>query len=384
MPISNFPNAPLGPATNIRTAEAKWVTNGALGLLEQELVLAKLTYRDASFDFTGSIGEVVNIKRPTRSMGSYDINPFQHNTYIGAGTAGVDPNRKTRVDAVDRTGITPDHIEQTYIQVKLDTNRGSAHYISDEQLDFDIGTFSAEVLRPQIRGIAEYFEWRVARDMLAFWGKKATPAQERVPSVKAQLTAGANEAELKTNAMVLRNAIIDARKVANAMAMPQNGRYILATPEVEAILLKDPNFQAVDWSGTDNALRNAVIGKLFGLTIVTSNELANQTTDGMAMFLLHPTAMILCTKAPAIPKGATFGSGASADGVALRWIMDYSPDKLQDRSFLNTYLGTTPVVEDQRYIDDMKARLPKTAKGVTVPAAFDIMRAVRIDLLPPA
>lgn len=371
MPISNFPNAPLGPATNIKTAEAKWVSNAALGLLQQDLVLAQLTYRDSAFDFRGSIGEVVNIKRPTRSMGSFDIVPFQHNAYVSGETL-----RKTRPDAVTRTGFVTDHIEETYIQVKLDTNRGSEHYISDEQLDFDIDTFAAEVLQPQTRGIAEYFEWRIAKDMVDYWGKPALPANDRVASISVTLTAS----DLTANALAIRNAIIDARKTFNAMSVPQNGRYILATPEVEAILLKDPNFQRVDWTGTDNALRRAVIGQLYGLTIVTSNELANHTTDGLAMYLLHPTAFILCTQAPSIPKGATFGSGTSANGVALRWMMDYDPSKLQDRSFLNTYLGTTPVTEDPRYLTDMKARLPKLARGVNVPANMDIMRAVRIDV----
>lgn len=383
MPISNFPNAPLGPATNIKTGQAKWVTNGALGLLEQELVLANLTYRDSAFDFSGSVGQAINIKRPTRSMGSFDVTPFQKNDYLRSGGNISDPLRVTRPDAVDRAGFVPDHIEETYIQVKLDTNRGSEHYISDEQLDFDIDTFAAEVLQPQTRGLAEYFEYRIAADMMAFWGPNATPANERVVSVKATVDlAATTDAEFHANAMSIRNAIIDARKTFNAMSVPTNGRYLLCTPEVEAILLKDPNFQRVDYTGTDQAFRSAIIGTLYGLTIVTSNELANHTTDGLAMFLMHPTAFILCTQAPAIPRGAVFGSGASANGVALRWMMDYDPAKMQDRSFLNTYLGTNTVAEDPRYVADMKARLPKLAHGVTIPAAFDIMRVVRIDLTP--
>lgn len=381
MPDYTNPTAPLGPTTNIKTAEAKWYANGALGLLEQDLVLANLTYRDSSIDFKGSIGQAVNIKRPTRSMGSFDITPSPGANALLSG----DTNRKTRADAVTRTGFVPDHIEETYIQVKLDTNRGSEHYISDEQLDFDIDTFAAEVLQPQTRGMAEYFDWRIAKDMMTFWGPNATPANERVVSVKANLVDPTDltfEQQMHGDALAVRTAIIDARKAANAMAMPANGRYLLCTPEVEAILLKDPDFQRVDYTGTSAAMREAVVGTLYGLTIVTSNELANHTTDGLAMFLMHPTAFILVTHAPAIPKGAAFGSGASSNGVALRWMMDYDPAKLQDRSFLNTYLGTNTVAEDPRYVADMKARLPKTAKGATIPTAFDIMRVVRIDLVP--
>lgn len=372
-----YPNAPLGPTTNIKIAQPKWVVNGALGLLDQELILSNLVYKDASLDFHGSIGEVINVKRPTRSMGSFDIAPFQHNSLVSG-----DPLRKTRVDAVDRTGFVSDHIEETYIQIKLDTNRGSQHYISDEQLDFDIDQFAAEVLQPQVRGLAEYFEWRLAKDMLAYWGKPGTAANDRVASVVATplIAAPVTDADFQKNAMYVRNAIIDARKAMDAMSAPKDGRYILATPEIEAILLKDPSFQRVDWSGTDNALRNATIGKLFGLYIVTSNEIAAQTSNGLAMFLLHPTAMVLATKAPAIPKGAVFGSGASANGIGLRWMMDYDSTKMQDRSFLNVYLGTTPVTEDPRWIAFVKARLAKVAPGVTTQAAFDVMRVVRIDL----
>lgn len=372
-----YPNAPLGPATNIKIAQPKWVVNGALGLLDQELVLSNLVYRDASLDFSGSIGEVVNVKRPTRSMGSFDIAPFQHNDYVTG-----EKLRKTRPDAVDRTGFVNDHIEETYIQIKLDTNRGSQHYISDEQLDFDVDQFAAEVLLPQTRGLAEYFEWRIARDMLLYWGKPGTVANDRVASVATPgLVANAvTEADFTSNARIVRNAIIDARKAMDAMSVPKDGRFILATPELEAIILKDPTFQRVDWSGTDNALRNAIIGKLFGIYIVTSNELAAQSATGLAMFLLHPTAMVLATKAPSIPKGAVFGSGATANGVGLRWMMDYDHNKMQDRSTLNCYLGTTPVTEDARWIAFQKARLAKVAPGIVTQSSFDIMRVVRIDL----
>ncbi|TDD97167.1 hypothetical protein [Actinomadura rubrisoli] len=382
MAISNFPNSPLGPTTNIKTGQAKWVTNGALGLLMQDLVLANMVWKDASFNFDGSIGEVVNIKRPTRSMGSFDLTPFQHNDYLRTGANISDPNRISRPDAVDRSAWVPDHIEETYIQVRLDEHRASAHYISDEQMTFDVDSFAAEVLNPQTRGLAEYFEWRLAKAIMTFYGPNATPANERVLSVKAEIDLTATtEAGMRTNAFNLRTAIIDARKAAKAVGMPQSGQFLLCTPEVEAIILKDPDFQRVDYTGTSQALREAVIGKLYGLWIVTSNELAAQTATGLAMFLWHPTALAMVTKAPNIPKGVSFGAGASSNGVALRWLIDYDYTKMQDRSILDVYAGFNAIPEDPRYIADMKLRLPKLALGVTVPAGFDVMRCVRIDLV---
>ncbi|AJC53990.1 hypothetical protein [Streptomyces sp. 769] len=384
---------------SIRITQPKWVTNGALGLLNQELTLSKLCYRDSSTDFKGTVGEVVNIKRPTRSVGVQNIGKSNASfapTEWGDGK-DQDPSRKYDHDSkFVHDSLSPQHTEETYIQVKLTDNKGSAVELTDEQLDFDIDTFAADILKPQTDGFAQYLDWRMAAELTTRFGKGGSEAQFGLPaepvSVAAELYENPQtEAQLKEDALAIRNAIIDARKAFNAMGAPQSGRYILTTPEVESILLKDPMFQGADWSGTTDALRRAIVGQMYGINIVTSSELAAMPVQGdtkgvsagLHMYMWHPTAMIQCTKAPAIPKGATFGAGASADGVALRWLVDYSHEKMTDRSVINTYLGYSTVTEDKRYCNEMYARLTAAKlSGVSLPDQdkFKIMRAVRIDL----
>src|SRR5690606_30494060 len=50
------------------------------------------------------------------------------------------------------------------------------------------------------------------------------------------------------------------------------------------------------------------------------------------------------TAAPAYSGSAGFGATASSDGVGMRWISDYDPNFLRDRSVVSTYRGFRPVV----------------------------------------
>jgi len=293
----------------------KQIVNAALGLLEQELILPGLCYRSSAFDFSGALGDVVMVKRPSRGVEANDF--------------GL---RQTKA-------IEPGQVKESKMPVRLTQYPGNALHISDEQLDLDIASFGAQILAPQVRGMAEYVDDQVALAMIKHF--KTDAATNGVTVVDADLSVATDDT---ARARVLRNALIDARTAMNKAAVPRVGRVIVTTPDITAILLKDPEFQGADWSGTTAALREATIGRLYGFDIVESNTLAAH--DPHAMFALTPTALVLATFAPKVPQGAVFGSGASANGTALRWLMDYDADALTDRSILSTYMGITPVRED--------------------------------------
>ncbi|WP_436776042.1 P22 phage major capsid protein family protein [Yinghuangia sp. YIM S09857] len=313
--------------------DQKQVVVAALGLLEQEIVLPGVCYRDSAFDFTGGYRDTINVKRPARGTPTEDIG------YRGA--EKPTPGRNIKYN----------DITETTMPVKLDLYPGNGVKVTDEQAAMDIANFGSQVLRPQVRGMAEYFEKKIAAQI----NTDFVPAKG-VKEISAQLAADSTG-----SARAVREAIIDARADMNKNGVPANGRFLLAGPTAEAILLKDPDFVAADFSGSTSALREAVIGRLGGFDIVVSNEIEN-VTSGAVIFAMHQTAMILATRAPVVPRGVPFGAGQSVAGIAARWIMDYDPDMLQDRSIISTFAGLKATVED-----DGK-----------------IKRAVRIKLLPKA
>jgi N4-gp56 family major capsid protein len=61
--------------------------------------------------------------------------------------------------------------------------------------------------------------------------------------------------------------------------VPTAGRWCVASPEMMASLLLDPRFIKANEAGTDEALRNAVVGRAAGFTIYESNNTPNPSGD---------------------------------------------------------------------------------------------------------
>jgi hypothetical protein len=61
-----------------------------------------------------------------------------------------------------------------------------------------------------------------------------------------------------------------------------------------------------------------------------------------------------------------FGQSLSDSGVAMRWIRDYDPMRLRDRSVLNTFVGTAVVRDNTAAADD--------------PENLELVRAVKLQL----
>lgn len=62
-------------------------------------------------------------------------------------------------------------------------------------------------------------------------------------------------------------------------------------------------------------------------------------------FAFHRTAYVLAMRAPAIPSGATFGATQTFQGLAMRWLRDYDFRNVQDRSLVDTFIGTSIVAD---------------------------------------
>lgn len=68
--------------------------------------------------------------------------------------------------------------------------------------------------------------------------------------------------------------IRELRMRLNKQSVPAEGRWLVMSPELEALVLGDNRFIDASRSGdAGNALRNAVIGRVAGFTVLTSNNL---------------------------------------------------------------------------------------------------------------
>jgi hypothetical protein len=284
--------------------KAERIAAQALGLLEREIVIPALVWRNAGGDFAGAAGDTITIRVPART------------------TARTRTLRGARPSTSEGAGIiTMDELTETSVDVTLDTDVYSAVPITDEELTLDITDFGAQIAEPQVRAIAEGVENAVVAEMTG-----ATYAT----------TINVTSATASDD---IYDALVDARVALNKANVPMAERYLAVGSDFEGVLLKSDDLHQVDRSGSSSALRDAVIGSIAGFSqVVVSNALpADQA------FAFHRTAYVLGMRAPAIPNGATYGASRSAFGLSMRWIMDYDLRNVQDRSLFDTYIGTNTV-----------------------------------------
>lgn len=299
-----------------------------LDVLQRQIVLPNLfRARYGITDFKGAKGDVVNVKRPP---------------ILRARDAGF-RNRNT---------IVMDDLIQSRIQVALNKYPYSGVALTDEELTLDIENYSQEVTVPQTRALAEDFEETVATTLAA-----ATYVHTVSFVVGDPGDAGDP-----------RKVAIEARKLLNSSKVPAAGRYWIVGADVSAAIAKFDNLLDVDTAGLPEAVREGVVGRLGGFTIVESNALA-----GDESYFVHDSAVALAFVAPAAPKGATSAGVATEGGLALRQLFDYDSDTLSDRSIVSVFTGGAVVT-------DPKIKADGTIQVTSGNPVMEFVRAVKVTL----
>jgi hypothetical protein len=282
--------------------KADRIAAAALGLLEREIVLPALVWRDAGGSFRGAAGDTISIRVPART------------------TARTRPLRGTRPTASEGEGIiTMDELTETKVDVTLDEAIYSAIPITDEELTLDITSFGQQILAPQVRAVAEGLENKLA----------------------AQMVSANYKTVLDLNTTDPYQTLVDARVQMNKDNIPMSGRACVVGADLEGVFLKSEHLSMADKAGDNNALRDAAIGRVAGFgPIYVSNALP--PTEG---YVFHRTAYVLSMQAPVVPDGASYGTSQTYQGMAMRWIRDYDFRSVQDRSLVDVYAGTNIIAD---------------------------------------
>lgn len=275
----------------------KQIASASIVALTQQTVLAATAWTDAQADFAGKKGDTVTVRTDTV----------------------VGPART--FNRAENKPIVIDDVEEKSVDVKLEEYVYKGINLPDEQLTLEVDDFTKRIAIPQAKSVAIRVESMVAGQMNA------------LPS---SVTVKADGSDIHTQ-------MIRARALLNKAGVPFDQRWFAVSSELESMLLNDPQRRLVpvDASGSSAALREAIIGRLYGFQVLPSNYLA----DGSGV-AYHRTAFPLVTRAQDIPAGATFGQTMTEGGFALRLIRDYDPGYQQDRSVVSTLVGTQTTVDD--------------------------------------
>jgi hypothetical protein len=269
-----------------------------LGMLERELIAPFVVTRVGQDFFKGAQNDTVTLRVVARD---YEF--------------------RTRTAPI----VLDDIAGEDSIDVKLDTHVYSATALTDEQMTLDEINFATEVLGPQVEAVTGRLEAKVVAGL-------------RGAQVKHTVTFG-DGVDPHLVALEARR-LMSSEKVA-----PYAGRTFLVGSDIAANFLASDRLSRYDSTGQEGspALRESIIGRLAGAPVVVHEGL-----DPDEGYYLHKSGLVLGNVAPVVPQGATAGrTGISKNGFAVRWIQDYDPNYLRDRSVVSSFAGVNDV-QDER------------------------------------
>jgi P22 coat protein - gene protein 5 len=285
----------------------KLVSQG-LGLLQRELILPRLVARKGLDEYKGAKNTTVDIKIPSiLKAREYEW--------------------RTRSKAIET-----DELEEFSVPITLNKHPYSAVGITDEELTFDINSWGEQVARPQIRAVAEKLESYIAVAMET--------------DAKYRHTVTWEQGDPDEDDRSLWRTLTRCNRYLNEENVPVDGRVLLVGSAAEEAALNSKHLVDVDTSGTSGVLREAILGRMAGFTIVGR---CNSVDPDFAV-AFHPSAFALGNVAPVVPEGAKAGATLTFDSLAMRWVRDYDADHLRDRSVYSSFAGAISV-EDGRDLD---------------------------------
>lgn len=274
---------------------AQGIASVAVPLLRRQLKLPRTVTMISGGDFSGPNGSTITVRVPT---------PTAARTQSSAGA-----------------DITFDAIDEVAADVTL-SHLYNAHLITDEEANLQLEDFARQILVPQVASVA-------------------IGAENALATVMNNLTESADvEFAFTSSDDDTADTMLAAREYLSENDVPDDDRWAAVSPSIATRILH--MLDKVNESGSGDALRSAIIGRVYGFNVVESSAIA----DGTAVFY-HRSGFAFANRTPTAPRSDSADSATQNDGgLALRAILQYVPTKLSEASVISTFAGATAVIDE--------------------------------------
>ena len=272
---------------------ADQAARSTLAALRWLTTLPRTVRQDFSTEFVAGRGQTINVRKP--------ITAGAARTYTAANRAA-------------RDAIVFDDVTETWVPVTMDTQVYKALRVPDDFATFTLESVERQLLVPAAESVVDELTAPLVDEMEAI-------ASDTGLEIAAD---GANALAVVTK----------ARRILNERKVPFADRYFAVGTGVAEHLLNLDQLTKVNEAGTDGALREGIIGRLRGFTVIEDPALADDF--GVAY---HRDAFAHVTRPSRQPEGAAMSATIAQDGFALRWLMHYNPLQLEDQSVVDTFVG---------------------------------------------
>lgn len=248
------------------------IANEALAILKNNLVMQELVHVDYSQEFV-KVGDTITVRKPA--------------TFIAKDFA---------------TEISAQDIEEGSVTVKIDRFKDVSVKLTSKEQTLDLKDFSAQVIAPAMVALSQ----QVDADLINF------AVGEAGSSVSAASATPTNLADVANIAKIL-----DKKKA------PMIERRLVLSPDHKYRYALTTNLSAVNYAGTNETLRDALLGKLYTLETYMDQ---NAPTSSAAVSGTATGNVTVASSSTAGKVDFTAGSGATAtfkagDGFIYKGIL---------------------------------------------------------------
>jgi hypothetical protein len=269
------------------------ISKQALGVWQNSQILCGLFNRAYTNEFGGGRGDTVTIRKQATLTAS---------------------------KFVRGTGVVPQEVTESSVTVTVDELYDVSVEVTQEEWDMNVTDFGWQISEPAGRALARQAETLVAAPLAA----QATPGAIDVADPI--------------------QSFIDARKGLNAAEVPLDGRFTVVGTDVAAMLLGDDKFLKANENGSDQALRNAQIGKFLGMEVFES-----VVVPAAEAYVCHPDALTFVSIVPQVSRGTASGASSNYDGLGLRTVFGYDQTFKQDLISFDAYYECAPLRGDPAF-----------------------------------
>ncbi|HMA26074.1 MAG: phage capsid protein [Solirubrobacterales bacterium] len=283
---------------------AQGISRVAIALLVRQLSLPRTVTMVPGAEFAGSNGDTITVRvRQPRAA-------------------------RTQTNAEDE--LTPDAQDEIGVDVTLH-HLYDLFNLSDQDANLNLEDFASQVTEPQVNAVAIGAEDELVTVMNAL-------------AADATIEFAATATDDDTIAQILA-----AREFLGDHNCPPSERFFAVAPDIASRILSIDTLMRVDASGSSDALRDAVIGRLFGFTFVEAMGL----DEGTAV-AYHRSGFAFATRVPSNPRGAASSAATVAQGIGLRQVFQYDPTHARDQSLVSTFAGAAAVYDDASGTDNQR------------------------------
>lgn len=261
-------------------------------ILARQFALPNTVARQSFQNFTGGAGDTITVRVRNKLAA------------------------QTRATAAGGADITRGTITETGVDVTL-AEVYSAVPVTNFEWELELQDFGAQVLAPQMAGIAEAAENQLLTAMNGL-------------AADASFTLTATEADTE-------DKLIKASEELDTANVPMSGRYLAISPAIKSRMLKVSNFVRADGIGNGTAIERATFGDILGFTVVVSNGL----TAGTAV-AYHRSSFAFAAGARSVPDSVD-GAVSSIPDLSLLWLRQWNPDTINTESVGQLFAGAAAV-----------------------------------------